>query len=228
MLNEILFFKQSHSEGLYFFMAIFLHKDDLPEGILGTASSIAIDTETTGLIARRDRLCLVQLSDGLGDVHLVQFLGRNHGYDCPNLKKILTNNAVLKIFHFARFDVMMLGKYLNIELNNIYCTKIASKLTRTFTDRHGLRDLAKDLLSIEISKQQQTSDWGATNLSEAQQNYAAGDVLYLHQLKNVLDTLLTREDRTALAQSCFDFLPTRAKLDLLGWDDEDKDFFSHS
>jgi ribonuclease D len=158
----------------------------------------------------------------------VQFVGRNHAYDCPNLKKILTNDNVLKIFHFARFDIMMLEKYLNIKLSNIFCTKIASKITRTFTDRHGLRDLARDLINVDISKQQQTSDWGSENLSEAQQTYAAGDVLYLHQLKSVLDNLLVRENRTELAQACFDFLPTRSRLDLLGWDQDDKDFFSHS
>jgi ribonuclease D len=209
-------------------MAIILHQNDLPHNILQTAKSIAIDTETTGLVAHRDRLCLVQISDGLGDVHLVQFVGRNHAYDCPNLKKILTNDNILKIFHFARFDIMMLEKYLNIKLSNIFCTKIASKITRTFTDRHGLRDLARDLINVDISKQQQTSDWGSENLSEAQQTYAAGDVLYLHQLKSVLDNLLVRENRTELAQACFDFLPTRSRLDLLGWDQDDKDFFSHS
>jgi ribonuclease D len=209
-------------------MVIAVHQNDLPAGILQNADSIAIDTETTGLKAQRDRLCLVQLSDGQGDVHLVQFFGSGHSYQCPNLKRILSNDKILKIFHFARFDVMMLEKFLTIQMSNIYCTKIASKLVRTFTDRHGLRDLVRELIGVEISKQQQTSDWGSKDLSEAQQVYAAGDVLYLHQLKEVLDNLLNRENRTVLAQSCFDFLPTRSRLDLLGWDDENKDFFAHS
>lgn len=209
-------------------MSIIVHQNDLPTGILQTSLSIAIDTETTGLRPQRDRLCLVQLSDGQGDVHLVQFVGNNHAYDCPNLKKILSNNDVTKIFHFARFDVMMLEKFLGIQLSNIFCTKIASKMVRTFTDRHGLRDLARELIGVDISKQQQTSDWGSEVLSEAQQIYAAGDVLYLHQLKTALEILLQRENRVALAQACFDFLPTRSRLDLLGWDDENKDFFAHS
>ena len=209
-------------------MSIIVHQNDLPVNILQTATSIAIDTETTGLKPERDRLCLVQLSDGQGDVHLVQFFGSGHHYNCPNLKALLSNDKILKIFHFARFDVMMLEKFLNIHLSNIFCTKIASKMVRTFTDRHGLRDLVRELIGVEISKQQQTSDWGAETLSEAQQIYAAGDVLYLHQLKDVLDTLLKREHRTALAQACFDFLPTRSRLDLLGWNDENKDFFAHN
>jgi len=210
-------------------MSIKLYQNDLPAGVLESAKSLAIDTETTGLRPQRDRLCLVQISDGNGDVHLVQFYGAGHHYDCPNLKKILLNPGVLKIFHFARFDVMMLELFLNIKLENIYCTKIASKLTRTFTDRHGLRDLARDLIGVDINKQQQTSDWGQKDLSEAQQNYAAGDVLYLHQLKEALDILIARENRQEIAQSCFNFLPTRARLDLMGWDEEyHKDIFSHS
>lgn len=209
-------------------MVIAVHQNDLPDNILQTAHTIAIDTETTGLKPQRDRLCLIQLSDGQGDVHLVQFYGHGHHYDCPNLKNILSNNNVTKIFHFARFDIMMLEKHLNIQLSNIYCTKVASKLVRTFTDRHGLKDIVRDLLGIEISKQQQTSDWGTQHLSDAQQSYAAGDVLYLHQLKTSLDAMLMREKRSELAKACFDFLPTRARLDLLGWDDENKDFFSHS
>lgn len=208
-------------------MSITLYQDDIPETLFKDATSIAIDTETTGLNHLRDRLCVIQLSDGDGTAHLVQFRGAGHDYDCPNLKKILLNDKIEKIFHFARFDVMMLEKFLNIRLKNIFCTKIASKLVRTFTERHGLRDLAKDLAGIEISKQQQTSDWGSEELTEAQQVYAAGDVLYLHQIKDALYKLLERESRLELAQSCFDFLPTRTQLDLMGWDDG-KDFFAHS
>lgn len=208
-------------------MSITLYHNDLPENVLVNATSLAIDTETTGLNPQRDRLCVIQISSGDGTAHLVQFSGANHNYACPNLHKLLNNSNIQKIFHFARFDVMMLKRYLGISLDNIYCTKIASKLTRTFTDRHGLRDLAKDLVGIEISKQQQTSDWGAEKLSEAQQQYAAGDVLYLHQIKLQLDILLKRENRADIARSCFDFLPTRAQLDLLGWDDGN-DFFAHS
>ena len=212
----------------FLYMSITLYQDDLPSNILQSAKSLAIDTEATGLSVQRDRLCLVQISDGNGDVYLVQFFGAGHQYNCPNLKRLLLNDDVLKIFHFARFDIMMLEKALNINLSNIYCTKVASKMVRTFTERHGLRDLARELIGVDINKQQQTSDWGAQHLSEAQQTYAASDVLYLHQLKDALDPLLKRENRTVLAQACFDFLPTRSRLDVLGWDHESKDFSDHA
>jgi ribonuclease D len=208
-------------------MTVFLYQNDLPDDVLINCNHIAIDTETMGLNPLRDRLCVVQLSSGDGVAHLVQF--DNSGiYEAPNLKALLLDDAVQKIFHFARFDLLVLYKFLNTEIRNLYCTKIASKLVRTFTDRHGLRDLAKDLIGVEISKQQQTSDWGAETLTEAQQLYAAGDVLYLHQIKNMLDAMLLREGRRELAHNCFEFLTTRMHLDLLGWNDTDKDFFSHS
>jgi ribonuclease D len=203
-------------------MSIHLHRGDLPENLaLGT--TVAIDTETMGLSPHRDRLCLVQLSAGDGDAHLVQ-LAQND-YAAPNLRTLLADTSVLKLFHFARFDVAMIRRYLETDCAPIYCTKIASKLVRTFTDRHGLKDLCRDLVGIDISKQQQSSDWGAPTLSEAQMNYAASDVLHLHAIKAVLDEMLAREGRTALAQSCFDFLATRTTLDLGGW--AEVDIFAH-
>ncbi len=199
-----------------------LYQGDLPAD-LDLGSVVAIDTETMGLDPRRDRLCLVQLSSGDGNSHLVQ-LPRT-GANCPNLIHLLTNPKVLKLFHFARFDIGMIHKHLGVVTAPIYCTKIASKLIRTYTDRHGLKDLAKDLAGIDLSKQQQSSDWGAADLNEAQLAYAASDVLYLHQIKGRLDEILIREGRMDLARRCFDFLPTRAELDLLGWDEPD--IFSH-
>lgn len=184
---------------------------------------IAVDTEAMGLINRRDRLCLVQLSCGDGDVHLVQF--ERGSYDAPNLKKLLSDPATVKLFHFARFDVAIIRYYLEVLVQNIYCTRTASKLVRTFTDRHGLKELCKELLGKEISKQQQSSDWGAAELSVEQREYAASDVLYLHQLREVLDKMLVREGRHELAQACFNFLPARAMLDLSGW--EEIDIFAH-
>lgn len=205
-------------------MTFHLHQNDIPEGLI-FKKSVAVDTETMGLNFHRDRLCVVQLSGGDGIVHLVQFKV-DKGYDAPRLKALLENSSVLKIFHFARFDVSMLNKHLGVTVSPVYCTKIASRLTRTSTDKHGLKDLLKDLVGVEISKQQQTSDWGASTLSEAQIAYAASDVLHLHALKARLDELLIREKRVELAQSCFDFLPARGALDLLGWDGE-KDIFNH-
>ncbi|MCH8684053.1 ribonuclease D [Pedomonas mirosovicensis] len=204
-------------------MAIYLHEGDLPDGVL-TDGAIAVDTETLGLVPLRDRLCLVQLSDGQGDEHLVRF--RPGQYDAPNLKRLLENPNQLKLFHFARFDLAVLRHYLGVTVQPVYCTKIASKLTRTYTDRHGLKDLVREMLGVDISKQQQSSDWGADVLSDAQKEYAAGDVRYLHRLKAVLDTRLAREGRTELAQACFTFLPYRAELDLLGW--PETDIFAHA
>jgi ribonuclease D len=203
-------------------MTVHYHLNDLPAGLdFGTA--VAIDTETMGLNPMRDRLCVVQLSAGDGDAHLVHFPDRN--YSAPNLKALLADQAVAKLFHFARFDVAVLQAYLGVRCTPLYCTKIASKLVRTFTDRHGLKDLCKELLGIDISKQQQSSDWGAASLSIDQQNYAAGDVLYLHKLREKLDVMLARENRTHLAQACFDFLPVRGELDLAGW--PELDIFAH-
>ena len=201
---------------------ITLHRGDLAPGI-DFGSSVAVDTETLGLNPHRDRLCLVQLSAGDGRAHLVQIDRRN--FDAPNLKALLADRSVTKIFHYARFDVAVLSKFLGVEVGPIYCTKIASKLTRTYTDRHGLKDLCRELLGIDLSKQQQSSDWGADELSETQLQYAASDVLYLHQLKAKLDDMLKREGRTDYAAACFRFLPTRAALDLAGWAEED--IFAH-
>lgn len=203
-------------------MTITLHQGDLPDSFKA-AQIVAIDTETLGLNPVRDKLCLVQLSNGDGDAHLVQ-LDRTK-YDAPNLTKLLSDKGVLKLFHFARFDIATLSKYLGVSTYPIYCTKIASKLVRTYTDRHGLKDLCKELIDVDLSKQQQSSDWGAEKLTEAQLTYAASDVLYLHGLKEKLDIMLSRENRADLAQSCFEFLPTRAELDLSGWPDHD--IFSH-
>ncbi len=203
-------------------MTIYLHQNDLPADI-SFGKSVAIDTETMGLNPVRDRLCLVQLSAGDGDAHLVQFADRN--YAAPNLKKLLADQSVLKLYHFGRFDIAILQAYLGVLTTPVYCTKIASRLSRTFTDRHGLKNICQELLSIEVNKQQQTSDWGAATLSEEQKIYAANDVLYLHQLKEKFDVMLARENRTEIAQACFDFLPQRAQLDLMGWDEFD--IFSH-
>jgi ribonuclease D len=203
-------------------VSIHLHHGDLPAG-LDFGASVAIDTETMGLDPHRDRLCLAQLSAGDGVSHLVQFaLG---AYDAPNLRALLGASEVLKIFHFARFDVAVLYHYLGVLPRPLYCTKIASRLVRTFTDRHGLKDLCRELLGVELSKQQQSSDWGAGELSDEQLRYAASDVLHLHALKTKLDEMLAREGRQALAQACFEFLPTRALLDLGGWAEED--IFAH-
>lgn len=199
-----------------------IHHGDLAAG-LSFPRGVAIDTETLGLNPHRDRLCLVQLSGGDGTAHLVKFDGKS--YDAPRLKALLTDPSILKIFHFARFDIAVMKQYLGVETAPLYCTKIASKLARTYTDRHGLKDLVGELLGIEISKQQQSSDWGAPELSESQMAYAANDVLHLHALKAKLDTMLARESRTEFAQSAFGFLPTRAKLDLAGF--EDDDIFAH-
>ncbi len=201
---------------------IHLHQGDLPDG-LTFGASVAIDTETMGLNPLRDRLCLVQLSAGDGVCHLVQF--RGGVFDAPNLKALLTDPAVTKLFHFARFDLAALKHYLQVDCSPVYCTKIASKLTRTFTDRHGLKDLCRELLGKELSKQQQSSDWGAADLTQEQLKYAASDVLYLHEIRARLDEMLAREGRSDLAKSCFAFLPTRSGLDLAGWDEVD--IFAH-
>lgn len=199
-----------------------LHRGDLPAG-LDLGPSVAIDTEAMGLNPHRDRLCLVQLSSGDNTAHLVQLASGD--YSAPRLKALLTDPAVLKIFHFARFDVAILKAYLGVATTPLYCTKIASKLARTYTDRHGLKDLVSELVGIELSKQQQSSDWGAAELTQQQLQYAASDVLYLHAIKARLDAMLVREERRDLAQACFDFLSTRADLDLLGF--EDTDIFAH-
>ena len=203
-------------------MKIKLHTEDLPNKVSFTGS-VAIDTETMGLNHSRDRLCLVQLSSGNNICHLVQIV--NPSIKPKNLIKILKNKKILKIFHFARFDVGILKHTYNIDIDNIYCTKIASKLTRTFTDKHGLQDLCKDLLNKDISKNKQTSDWGSKKLTIAQQKYAATDVLYLHKFKNELDKILIRENRVKLAKACFDFIKIRTDLDLQGWSEQD--IFKH-
>ena len=203
-------------------MSISLHHGDLPEG-LDLGAVVAIDSEAMGLNPHRDRLCVMQLSSGDGTAHLVQF--DNPVAEAPNLKRLLANADVTKLFHFARFDVALIAHYLGVVTTPVYCTKIASKLVRTYTDRHGLKDLCRELLGIDLSKQQQSSDWGAVELSEAQKKYAAMDVLHLHALKDVLDTMLAREDRTEFAAACFEFIPWRARLDLAGWAEED--IFAH-
>lgn len=209
-------------------MTIHLYQNDLPDDLdLGTV--IAIDTETQGLNLQRDRLCLVQISAGDGVSHLVQFTAAEGGkpnFDAPNLKRVLGDRSVQKILHFARFDVAIIKKNLDVDLAPVFCTKIASKLVRTYTDRHGLSNLCRELLEVDLSKQQQSSDWAAANLSDAQLTYAASDVLYLHRLKERLETMLIREGRMDLAQATFDYLPTRCALDLAGW--EDNDIFAHS
>jgi ribonuclease D len=204
-------------------MTIRLHRGDLPD-LSRYTGSVAVDTETMGLHPHRDRLCVVQLSAGDGSADVVQ-IAKDHA-DAPNLKKLLADPAITKIFHFARFDLAALSNAFGVMPQPVYCTKIASRLCRTYTDRHGLKDLVREVLNIDLSKQQQSSDWGSQSLSDAQLAYAASDVLHLHGLRERLDAMLAREGRTELAQACFQFLPTRAKLDLLGWENED--IFAHS
>lgn len=201
---------------------IHLHRGDLPDGITFT-DSVAIDTEAMGLNNHRDRLCVIQLSQGDGVVHVVQI--PKGEYNCPNLVAMLADPSLIKIFHYARFDVAILKKYLGVDVAPIYCTKIASKLVRTYTDRHGLKSVVRELAGVELDKEQQSSDWGSDDLSPEQLKYAANDVLYLHPVMNQLNVMLAREERTAMAQACFDFLPTRALLDLEGW--PESDIFAH-
>ena len=204
-------------------MAVHFHEDDLPAGVLAPGP-VAVDTETMGLVTPRDRLCLVQISDGAGDEHLVRFRNRS-AYDAPNLKGVLADPARVKIYHFARFDLAAIEYYLGVIAAPVFCTKIASKLTRTYTDRHGLKELVRELLGEDISKQQQSSDWGADQLSDAQRDYAASDVRYLHRLMREFETRLEREGRSGIARACFEFLPVRARLDIAGW--AERDIFSH-
>ena len=204
-------------------MTVHYHKGDLPAG-LDFGKAVAVDTETMGLSLTRDMLCVVQLSAGDGDAHVVQMDRKS--YDCPNLKALLSEPGVEKILHFARFDVAMVERYLGVTLAPVFCTKIASKLCRTYTDRHGLKDVTRELVGVDMNKQQQSSDWGADELTPAQLEYAASDVLHLHTLRDRLSEMLEREDRMALARACFDFLPTRARLDLAGW--PETDIFAHS
>jgi ribonuclease D len=204
-------------------MTVRLHRGDLPD-LSRYTGSVAIDTETMGLNPHRDRLCVVQLSNGDGSADVVQ-IPKGHT-DAPNLKALLADPKITKIFHFARFDIAVLYQAFGVMAEPLYCTKIASRLTRTYTDRHGLKDLVREVLNVDLSKQQQSSDWGSDSLSEPQLAYAASDVLHLHALRERLDAMLVREGRTALAQACFDFLPTRARLDLQGWEAED--IFAHS
>jgi ribonuclease D len=201
----------------------YLHQGDLPDG-LDLGREVAVDSETMGLRLGRDPLCVVQLSSGDGNAHVVQL--SRPSYDAPNLKRLLTDPRVLKIFHFGRFDIAMFALHLGVTTAPVYCTKIASKLARTYTDRHGLKDVTRELLGVELSKTQQSSDWGAGSLSQDQLAYAASDVLHLHQLRARLDAILAREGRDALAKACFEFLPWRARLDLAGW--EDVDVFAHT
>ncbi|KQY79313.1 MULTISPECIES: ribonuclease D [unclassified Brevundimonas] len=204
-------------------MTVHFHEGDLPNG-LDLGPEVAIDSETMGLRFRRDPLCVVQLSAGDGDAHVVRM--NRPGYDCPNLKRLLTDPAVLKLFHFGRFDIGMFQLHLGVETRPVYCTKIASRLARTYTDRHGLKDVVRELVGVDLSKTQQSSDWGAAELSPAQLEYAASDVLYLHAARAKLDEMLEREGRAELARRCFDFLPSRSALDLAGWDE--MDIFAHS
>lgn len=205
-------------------MTVHLHEEDLPAGVFAPGAAIAVDTETMGLITPRDRLCVVQLSDGGADEHLVRF-SPGSDYAAPNLRAVLADPDRLKLFHFARFDLAAIRFYLGVDATPVYCTKIASRLVRTYTDRHGLKELVRELCGQEVSKQQQSSDWGGPDLSDAQKDYAASDVRFLHRMKEELDRRLAREGRTALAQACFDFLPTRAALDLAGW--PEVDIFAH-
>jgi ribonuclease D len=205
-------------------LANFVHEGDLPDGVFADADIIAIDSETMGLRLRRDPLCVVQLSAGDGDAHVVRL--SRPDYDCPNLKALLTNSKILKLFHFGRFDIAMFELHLGVVTAPVYCTKIASKLARTYTDRHGLKDVTRELLGVELSKVQQSSDWGASSLSADQVAYAASDVLHLHGLRLKLNAMLEREGRMALAEHAFDYLPHRASLDLAGW--EEMDIFAHS
>ncbi|MBD3729216.1 MAG: ribonuclease D [Sphingomonadales bacterium] len=204
-------------------MAVYFHEEDLPAGVLAPGP-VAVDTETMGLVTARDRLCVVQISDGQGDEHLVRF-AVGSDYAAPNLKAVLADPARIKLYHFARFDLAAIEYYLGVVAAPVFCTKIASKLVRTYTDRHGLKNLVEELLGETISKQQQSSDWGAATLSEAQRDYAASDVRFLHRMRDVLIERLEREGRMEMAQACFDFLPTRARLDIAGW--ADRDIFSH-
>ena len=206
-------------------MAVHFHEEDLLPGVLAGTGAIAIDTETMGLVTPRDRLCVVQLSDGSGDEHLVRF-NPGSSYDAPNLKALLTDASRVKLYHFARFDLAALYHYLGVMAGPVFCTKIASRLTRTYTDRHGLKNLVEELLGENLSKQQQSSDWGGPVLSDAQRDYAASDVRYLHRLQAELTARLEREGRMEIAQACFDFLPTRALLDLAGW--PEADIFAHA
>ena len=205
-------------------MSVHFHEEDLPDGVTFADGPIAVDTEAMGLMPGRDRLCLVQLADGQGDEHLVRF-GANSDYSAPRLKALLGDPGRLKLYHFARFDVAIMQAYLGFMAAPLYCTRTASRLIRTYTDRHGLKELVKEMLGQDISKQQQTSDWGAPEISDAQREYAASDVRFLHALKKQLDERLERENRAALAQACFDFLPHRALLDLAGW--AEQDIFAH-
>jgi ribonuclease D len=205
-------------------IACMLHKGDLPDGFVVNGGAIAVDCESMGLSLVRDRLCLVQLTDGGGEAHVVQL--DRATYDAPNLKKLLGDNGVEKIFHFGRFDVAMIMRDLGVVCAPVFCTKIASKLARTYTDRHGLKDVIKELLQREISKEQQSSDWGAAEISDSQLSYAAADVIHLHALREKLTAILAREGRLGLAEACFAFLPTRAALDLAGWDEVD--IFAHT
>jgi ribonuclease D len=206
-------------------MTVHFHEEDLPAGVFAPGASVAVDTETMGLITPRDRLCVVQISDGGGDEHLVRF-GPGSDYAAPNLRAVLGDPDRLKLYHFARFDLAAIRHYLDTVAAPVYCTKIASRLIRTYTDRHGLKELVRELLGVDVSKQQQSSDWGAAELSDPQKDYAASDVRFLHAMKEKLDVRLVREGRMALAQSCFDFLPARAELDLAGW--PEIDIFAHA
>ena len=205
-------------------MSVHFHEEDLPGDVTFADGPIAIDTEAMGLLPGRDRLCLVQISDGKGDEHLVRF-GPDSDYSAPNLKALLADRNRLKLYHFARFDLAIMQAYLGVMAGPVYCTRTASRLVRTYTDRHGLKELVKEMLTTDISKQQQTSDWGAPDINDAQRDYAASDVRYLHALKDKLDLRLAREKRVELAQACFDFLPSRALLDLAGWPEQD--IFAH-
>jgi ribonuclease D len=206
-------------------MTVHLHEEDIPADLFAAGAAIAVDTETMGLITPRDRLCVVQLSDGGPDEHLVRF-GPDSDYAAPNLRALLADPARLKLYHFGRFDIAAIRHYLGVVAAPVYCTKIASRLIRTYTDRHGLKELVRELLGVELSKAQQSSDWGAPELTEAQREYAASDVRYLHRMKVELDKRLEREGRMQLAQACFDFLPARAELDLAGW--PEVDIFAHA
>lgn len=206
-------------------MTVHLHEEDIPADLFAPGASIAVDTETMGLITPRDRLCVVQLSDGGPNEHLVRF-SPDSDYAAPNLRALLADPARLKLYHFGRFDIAAIRHYLGVVAAPVYCTKIASRLVRTYTDRHGLKELVRELLGVELSKAQQSSDWGAPDLSDAQREYAASDVRYLHRMKVELDKRLEREGRMALAQACFDFLPARAELDLAGW--PEVDIFAHA
>lgn len=208
-------------------MTIHLHEGDLPDGVFAPGAALAVDTETLGLNPLRDRLCLLQISDGGGDEHLVRFAATGEGaYAAPNLRAVLADPSRLKLYHFGRFDLAVIERYLQVVAAPVFCTKIASRLVRTYTDRHGLKELVKELLGVDISKAQQSSDWAADTLSEAQKDYAASDVRYLHRMKTILDERLAREGRVEVARAMFDFLPWRARLDLLGW--PETDLFAHA